>query len=200
MNKRLIWILLTAFVLANVLAGIKVARRYQSTTDTDNQSSPTPVAAPDFPSPVDLPPAATVTKQDIAKIVCPKPLSAADWRTAIVTDSPAAIDWSGYQLSDSERQAINQSYQRQAVNLAGHFHLASWSCGHDCHNAAIINIKNGRIIALGLDDDLQTKYGWQFSATSSLLTINPDSQDSSEPTIYALVEDSGLRRICYLAQ
>ena len=200
MNRRLIWILLAAFVLANILAGIKVMRSYQPAADTSNQPSPMPVAAQDFPLPPDLPPAAAVTKQDIAKIACPKPLSAADWLTDINSDNPADIDWSGHQLSSSEKQAINQSYQRQAVNLAGHFHLASWSCGRDCQKAAIINIKTGRIIALGLDDDLQTKYGWRFSATSSLLIINPDSQDSSEPTIYTLVEDGGLRRICYLAR
>ncbi len=200
MNKRLIWILLAAFVLANILAGIKVMRSYRQPVDISNQASPMPVAAEYFPIPADLPPAATVTKQDVAKIACPKPLSADDWLTEVDQNSPATIDWSGYQLSNQEKQQVSQSYQRQTVNLAGHFHLASWSCGHDCQKAAIINIKNGRMIAFGLDDDLQTKYGWQFSATSSLLIINPNSQDQQNPTIYALVEDGGLRRICYLAQ
>ena len=202
MNKRLIWLLVATFVLANILAGIRVTRHYRQATTSDQEQvdDSVPVVADNFALPSELPTTATVTKQDVAKIVCPKPLSTDDWLTEIATTDPVPVNWSGYQLSDNEKQTISQSYQQQAINLAGHFHLASWSCGSDCHKAAIINTNNGRIIAYGLDDDLQTKNGWQFSATSSLLTINPDSQDAQNPTIYALVEDNGLRRICYLAQ
>lgn len=200
MNKRLLWLLLAAFVLANILAGIRVGRDYRQPTKTDDQQIESPVAAEDFPLPEALPPSVAVAKQDIAKIVCPKPLLLSSWLVEISTSSPLEINWSGYQLGSQEKQAISRSYQQQGVNLAGYFHLASWSCGADCQKAAIINAKSGRIIAFGAEDDLQVKTGWQFSATSSLLIVNPDSQDQQNPTIYALVEDSGLRRICYLAQ
>jgi len=190
MNKRLLWLLLIAFVVANILAAIKINRGYQKMPDSQTKQINTPV---------DSPTNTIVTKQDIAKIVCPQPLAADNWLVDIEAVQPTKLDFGDYSLSDQERKTISQSYQ-QGVNLAGYYHLASWSCGQDCQKAAIINIKSGRLIAFGADDDLQATNGWQFSATSSLLTINPASQDQQNPTIYVLIEDQGLRRICYLAQ
>ncbi len=200
MNKRLLWLLIASFILANILAGIKVSRSYRQPSDSSNKQIEAPVSTADFPVPSTPPPSAAVTKQDIAKITCPKPLSADNWLVATGTNSLAELNFGNYRLSSQEKQTVSRSYQQQGTNLAGYFHLSSWSCGVNCQKAAIINTKTGRMIAFGTDDDLQTKTGWQFSATSSLLTINPNSQDKQNPTIYALVEDGGLRRICYLAQ
>lgn len=191
--------LVAAFVLANIFAGIKVSYKYRVESAVKANQVKPPMAAGDFALPTSQSSNTVVTKQAIARIACPKPLAAADFSVQSETVKSAELDWGNYSLTDKDKKHIELSYLK-GVNLAGHYHLASWSCGQDCQTAAIINAKTGRLIAFGADDDLQSTTGWKFSATSSLLAINPNSQNKDNPTIYALIEDQGLRRICYLAQ
>ena len=201
MNKKLLWLVIIAFIVANILAAIKVSRSYKSQKIDEAISFAETTTPPttNFITPEVTPSSPVVTKEDIARIACPKPLSLDSWSTEIDNLSPAPINWSSKDVNLADKKIIEQSY-RAGINLAGHFHLATWSCGANCELAAIINAKNGQVIALGPDYDLQSVGGWQFSPTSSLLIINPGSTDKNNPTIYSLVEEGGLRRICYLTQ
>ena len=201
MNKKLLWIIIITFIVANILAAIKVSQSYKA-QEADRTISSLETATPpvtNFITPEVAPDSPSITKEDIARIACPKPLSLDSWPTEIDNISPAPINWQSKSVNFADKTTIEQSY-RAGINLAGHFHLATWSCGENCELAAIINAKNGQVIAFGPDDDLRSVGGWQFSPTSSLLIINPGSQDKNNPTIYSLVEEGGLRRICYLAQ
>ena len=201
MNKKLLWIIIITFIVANILAAIKVSQSYKA-QEADRTISSLETATPpvtNFITPEVAPDSPSITKEDIARIACPKPLSLDSWPTEIDNISPAPINWQSKSVNFADKTTIEQSY-REGINLAGHFHLATWSCGENCELAAIINAKNGQVIAFGPDDDLRSVGGWQFSPTSSLLIINPGSQDKNNPTIYSLVEEGGLRRICYLAQ
>ncbi len=201
MNKKLLWLIIAAFIAANILAAIQVSRSYKSQEVDGTISSAETTTPPttNFITPEVAPGSPVVTKEDVARIACPKPLSLDSWSTEIDDLSPAPINWQSKNVNFADKKIIEQSY-REGINLAGHFHLATWSCGENCESAAIINAKNGQIIAFGPDDDLRSVGGWQFSPTSSLLIINPGSKDKDNPTIYSLVEEGGLRRICYLTQ
>ncbi|HNW55555.1 MAG TPA: hypothetical protein PKN62_00520, partial [bacterium] len=175
---------------------VKTIKERQSNVIEDQVVAP-PMAEGEFSTPSSTPQIAPVTKEAIAKITCPNPLSPSDWLVELSQNQIAKLDLADKKLSSTDQQAIINSYNKNNINLAGHFHLASWSCGNNCQRAAIINTNNGRLIAFGSSDDLEAS-GWSFTPTSSLLIINPNSQDKQKPTIYALVEDQGLRRICYL--
>lgn len=198
MKKRLLWLLICSLVLASILAAIKTVKERQVLHIIEDQAIAPPMAEGEFSTPTNTPQIAPVTKEAITRITCPNPLSSADWLVEKSSATPAKLDLADKTLSSADQQAIVDSYNKVGINLAGYFHLASWSCGKNCQRAAIINAKNGQLIAFGANDDLEAS-SWSFTATSSLLTINPDSQDKQKPTIYALVEDRGLRRICYLA-
>jgi hypothetical protein len=197
MKKYLLWLVLASLFLASILAAVKVINERKTNIIEDQVVAP-PMAEGEFSIPENAPQIAPVTKEAIAKITCPSPLLLADWLVEKSSIEPAKLDLADKTLSPADQRAITNSYNKTGINLAGYFHLASWSCGNNCQKAAIINAKNGQLIAFGAADDLEAT-GWNFTATSSLLVINPDSQNSQKPTIYALVEDQGLRRICYLA-
>jgi hypothetical protein len=199
MNKKLLWLVLAAFVLANILAIIKINQNQPVELSPNVNQTTSLSPSGEFVVPQSLPNSPIVTKEAVAKIACPQPLALTDWLVEKKNLQPATLDWSNSQIIKVDQQFISQSYT-SGINLAGHFHLASRSCGQDCQEAAIVNAKTGRVIAFGANDDLISNNGWHFSPTSSLLVINPDSQNKQSPTIYVLVEDSGLRRICYLAQ
>jgi hypothetical protein len=199
MNKKLLWLILAAFVLANILAIVKVNRKQAIELSPIADQVIALAPSGQFITPQSLPTSPIVTKEAIAKIACPQPLSLADWPIDNNNFQPVSLDWTASQIIREDQQFIAKSYS-SGINLAGYFHLASRSCGQNCQEAAIVNAKTGRVIAFGANDDLLSTTGWSFSPTSTLLIINPDSQDRQNPTIYALVEDNGLRRICYLAQ
>jgi len=202
MKKKLLWLLIIAFIVANILAAIKVSQTHKSQGVNEVTSSLETATAPtiNFVIPEVAPASPTITKEDIARIACHEPLSLDDWPVEVDNNlSLAPVNWQNRRVNLTDKKVVEQSY-RAGINLAGHFHLATWSCGENCELAAIINAKNGQVIAFGADDDLRSVGGWQFSPTSSLLIINPGSKDQNNPTIYSLVEEKGLRRICYLAQ
>lgn len=199
MKKRLLWLLLGSLFLASILAAIKTIEERRVTAIIEDPVIVPPMAEGEFILPDNGPQIAPVTKETIARISCPKPLSANDWLVEVSSNEPAALDLGDQVLTLADKQAIINSYKNKTINLAGHFHFASWSCGQNCQKGAIINTNNGQLIAFGSNDDLEAS-GWSFTPTSSLLIINPDSQNQQKPTIYTLVEDQGLRRICYLTQ
>jgi hypothetical protein len=71
-------------------------------------------------------------------------------------------------IDEATLKQIYKNYN-YTTNFAGHYTLVSWSCGKTCQKHAIINNKDGRIVAYGL----QSAYGVDFKVTSRLLVVNP---------------------------
>ena len=123
MNKKLLWIIIIiTFIVANILAAIKVSQNYKA-QEVDRTISSLETATPpvtNFITPEVAPDSPSITKEDIARIACPKPLSLDSWPTEIDNISPAPINWQSKSVNFADKKVIEQSY-RAGINLAGHF-------------------------------------------------------------------------------
>ena len=81
----------------------------------------------------------------------------------------ASVDFSTNPLAKNFEEIITKSVNSIGVNFAGAYSIATWSCGSLCQNSAIIDVRDGRILAYGII----SAYGLSYSPGSTLLIINP---------------------------
>ncbi|MBP9760190.1 MAG: hypothetical protein KBD24_02365 [Candidatus Pacebacteria bacterium] len=77
-------------------------------------------------------------------------------------------DFSIFPEAKEYRNSITSALQG-GVNFAGRFAVADWECGQNCQNHAIMDVETGQVVAHGL----QTEYGVEFTADSTLFVTNP---------------------------
>jgi hypothetical protein len=110
-------------------------------------------------------------------LTCDDVLKRQDARRATTTDNaivrfegtPAAEpDFSIFPAAASVRTVITKALH-DGPNFAGSFTVASWDCGANCQQHAVIDVATGQVIAFGLP----TEYGVKYSLDSTLLITNP---------------------------
>ncbi|HEX8249071.1 MAG TPA: hypothetical protein VF599_12910 [Pyrinomonadaceae bacterium] len=86
------------------------------------------------------------------------------------------------------------------VNFAGHFILATWGCGSDCHSFAVIDAKTGRVyfspsISFVGGQMSQDEDRLQFRKNSSLLIVAGARNDEEIGKFYYVWKNNRLRLI-----
>jgi hypothetical protein len=170
---------LVAGGLALVLGGGLLVARWQS-------------AAPASPPPAPLtPPRITLPEQ------CDRALSFADYAVPDRYDGPvAAVDLSTPPEA-AEFRTVIATADRQGVNFAGRYTVASWGCGTSCQSSTIVDAATGRIVHFGL----VSTAGVSYRADSALLVVNPsENLPAGYPlplsTEYYLLRDGQLEFAC----
>lgn len=110
-------------------------------------------------------------------LTCQNIVDRQEARQATTTDSTvepfegpyaSAPDYSLHPEAEASRSIIERAL-REGPNFAGSFAVASWECGTNCQNHAIVDTKNGQVIVYGL----QTEFSVYYSPESTLLITNP---------------------------
>lgn len=102
------------------------------------------------------------------------------------------------------KKIIIESVQASGVNFAGHYAIATWSCGEDCQYSVVVDVQSGDIVNNGI----LTAYGLAYSPDSTLLIVNPKENlpQDSRPDVsfvtdyYTLSEDGGLTLIAKMVK
>lgn len=97
--------------------------------------------------------------------------------TDIYKGKTVATDFASDYDARKFRDEILQN-SKKGPNFAGHFTVASWSCGTACQQYAIIDAKNGKII----DFKSQAQYDIDYKIDNRILTVNPYNNLSLENT------------------
>lgn len=74
-------------------------------------------------------------------------------------------------------EAIKNALKGGAT-FAGSFTVASWNCGANCKEHAIVHVGSGLVVATGI----QTEYGIRYTLDSSILITNPKENLPPLPT------------------
>jgi hypothetical protein len=87
---------------------------------------------------------------------------------------------------------------KQGVNFAGHYILATWGCGSDCHSFAIIDAKTSRVyfsplISFVGGQRFQEEDRLQFRKNSRLLIIAGAKDDEELGKFYYMWKNNRLR-------
>jgi len=97
---------------------------------------------------------------------------------ALYRDSLASEpDFSLLPEARAHAQAIKDALAGGAT-FAGSFAIASWSCGANCEEHAVIHVGSGLVVATGL----QTEYGIRYALDSPILITNPKENLPPLPT------------------
>ena len=95
----------------------------------------------------------------------------------------ASINFDGQYLEakDFATEITESVFSSPGPNFAGHYTVASWSCGDTCQNHAVVDNNTGEIVAYGLGSE----YGVKTSLDTKVLVLNPKENLPS-------LEDSGM--------
>ncbi|GAA5175527.1 hypothetical protein GCM10025771_07940 [Niveibacterium umoris] len=102
-------------------------------------------------------------------------------------------------LAKKYRTVITQQ-SRQDPDFAGHYRVATWGCGTDCHGFAIINKRNGKVYTV---PDLEYVAGVMgngedrlaYRVESRLFIVTGRKNDEDEGKFYYLWNGSSLKLI-----
>ncbi|QSI77077.1 hypothetical protein [Niveibacterium microcysteis] len=93
-------------------------------------------------------------------------------------------------LAKQYRTVITQP-SREGADLAGHYRVATWGCGTDCHGFAIINKRNGKVYTMpgvdyvaGVMGNAEDRLAYRLN--SSLFVITGRKNDEDEGKFYYL--------------
>jgi len=113
-------------------------------------------------------------------------------------DNPSPVNFSGSKLDKSDQTAVRRSVAR-GVNFAGKYVINEKGCGVSCQSYTVVNVETGKIIISGLE----SSYGSEFRKNSTLLIINPrtDNWDGLKKndlmkTFYYSMTDDKLELVC----
>ena len=86
------------------------------------------------------------------------------------TGAVATVDFKGSAFPEAKnfKTTIEKAVQ-SGSNFAGHFAIAEWGCGIACQDHAIVDVRSGTIVAMGIPSDA----GVAYSIDSPILISNP---------------------------
>ena len=82
------------------------------------------------------------------------------------------VDFSSHPIAERFHEKITETVGRQGLNFAGRYSLVSWSCGKDCQNVAIVDLKTGAVYT-----GPAATNGYAFQKRSRLLVVNPPDRN-----------------------
>lgn len=104
-----------------------------------------------------------------------------EYYTRGVVSAPIHFGGKYSQAREFETAITESVFSSPGPNFAGHYTVASWSCGSTCHSHAVVDNNTGEIVSFGL----QSEYGAGSSLDTKVLILNPKE---NMPTL----EESGM--------
>jgi hypothetical protein len=92
--------------------------------------------------------------------------------------TPAPVQFASWKEAINFKTALSEG-AKNGPNLAGHFTVISWGCGTSCQSSAIVNAKDGTIVAFGIPSTV----GLGYSKESRLLIVNPKERVLAEQNL-----------------
>lgn len=91
------------------------------------------------------------------------------------TGTPASVQFTSWKEAVNFKTALSEG-AKNGPNFAGHFTVISWGCGTSCQSSAVVNAKDGTIVAFGIPSTV----GLGYSKESLLLIVNPKERVLAE--------------------
>jgi hypothetical protein len=96
---------------------------------------------------------------------------------------PSNVDLKSHPRA-SESRTLLQAASKEGTNFAGHYAIATWSCGAACQTIAMVDLVSGKVYF----PDFESALGVGHRADSTLLVINPPGLVRSS---LKMIQDSG---------
>jgi hypothetical protein len=68
-----------------------------------------------------------------------------DFKVKLYKGKKAPLNYQSHRIAREYKTVITSEYEREQVNFAGHYIIASWRCGAPCSDFAIIDVKTGQV-------------------------------------------------------
>jgi len=111
---------------------------------------------------------------------------------------PAALDIRSGEPAFMTKGTIEKGYGE--TNFAGHYSVVTWSCGGNCQESAIVDVKTGKVAHF----KLISQYGISVCQNNRVITVNPpDKLEELEKiprnvrtSYYEMRDDGQLSLLC----